>query len=179
MRSPLIAAVAVLLLATPAVILVAPGVAQAQLSTWITDSRTGCRVWDQVPQPSETVTWSGACPNGVAEGNGVLQWYESGRPGDRYEGEMHGGKQSGHAVITSNTGLRYDGEFRDGNMNGYGTFTYPSGDRFEGEWRNGKPNGLGKFISVVNGTFYGNWTDGCFKDGDRKAAVGVPASACK
>jgi hypothetical protein len=48
----------------------------------------------------------------------------------------------------------------------------------EGEWHGGKPNGLGKFVTAASGTFYGTWTDGCFKDGNRRAAVGVSRSTC-
>jgi len=155
-----------------------PGVARAQLSTWSTDQKTGCRVWNLAPQQAETVTWSGACKNGVGQGEGVLQWYESGKPGDRYEGELRDGKQTGHGTITSVDGRSYDGSFRDGNMNGHGVFTYPNGDRYDGEWRNGRPNGIGRFVNAINGTLEGNWVNGCLTQGDKRAAVAVAPSSC-
>jgi len=171
MRIPAIFAAGVLLLA-------APGLAQAQMSTWSTDARTGCKIWNLVPQVDETMTWTGACKDGVAAGTGVLQWFEGGRLGDRYEGELVDGKQSGHGVIVSVDGRRYDGNFRDGTMSGHGVYSYPSGERYDGEWRDGKPNGLGRFISPVNGTVEGNWTNGCFKNEKVRLAVGVLPSTC-
>ena len=63
-----------------------PAVAQADQAPprWIADAGTGCKLWDPAPLPQETVRWSGACEGGLATGNGTVQWYENGRPGDRY-----------------------------------------------------------------------------------------------
>jgi hypothetical protein len=177
MRIPVMIAVGVLLASTPALVST-PALAQTQLSTWSVDQRTGCKVWNIAPQVNETISWSGACRNGVGEGRGVLQWFEGGQPGDRYEGELHDGKQTGHGVITSADGRSYDGDFRDGTMSGHGLYTDTSGDRYDGEWRNGKPNGVGRFVSAMRGTFDGYWTNGCFKDGTRRAAVIVALSTC-
>jgi hypothetical protein len=47
---------------------------------WVTDSKAGCRVWNPAPKPNENVTWSGACENGYAQGQGVEQWYSDGKP---------------------------------------------------------------------------------------------------
>jgi hypothetical protein len=171
MRIPVIIAVGVLLVSTPAL-------AQTQLSTWSVDAHTGCKLWNIAPLPNETMTWSGACRNGLGQGQGVLQWFEAGRPGDRYEGELRDGKQTGHGVITSTDGRRYEGDFRDGTMSGNGTYSSPNGDHYDGEWRSGKPNGVGRFVSVVGGTYDGFWTNGCFKDGARRAAVIVALSSC-
>src|SRR5690348_2060240 len=42
---------------------------------WMADLRTGCRVWNEVPQPDEKVTWSGPCgPDGVATGFGIREF---------------------------------------------------------------------------------------------------------
>ena len=60
--------------------------AQAAQEGWIADSKTGCKVWDPMPQQNETVSWSGSCKNGLAQGRGVLQWYADGKPtGDTYQ----------------------------------------------------------------------------------------------
>jgi len=39
---------------------------------WIADSH-GCKVANTFPRPGETITWSGSCSNGYADGDGVLQ----------------------------------------------------------------------------------------------------------
>ena|ERR1700722_15492291 len=171
MRLPVMAAFGALLLA-------APGAARAQLGDWTTDANTKCRIWNMAPAPNETVTWTGTCDNGVAQGTGILQWFEGGRLGDRFEGALRDGKPMGHGVVTSIDGTRYDGDFRDGTMNGHGNLTLPNGDHYDGDWRNGKPNGVGRFVSLINGTFDGNWHDGCFSNGKKHAAVGVSQKAC-
>ncbi|MGA3399613.1 MAG: hypothetical protein ABSC95_10365 [Acetobacteraceae bacterium] len=106
------------------------------------------------PQPTESITWSGGCVNGVAQGRGVLQWFENGRPSEHYEGELRGGQMNGHGILTPGNGGRYEGEFRDGKANGFGQWT------------------------TARGSFSGLWTNGCFNDGTRRAWVGTDASAC-
>lgn len=83
---------------------------------WIAASGTGCKIWNPAPQPDETVTWSGGCKNGFADGDGTLQWFEQGKPDVRFEGGYQGGKR-----------------------NGYGVLIDPNGNRVAGEWRNDEP----------------------------------------
>src|SRR5208282_1753919 len=40
---------------------------------WITDSH-GCKVWDSLPSANESVSWSGPCKDGYADGEGTLAW---------------------------------------------------------------------------------------------------------
>jgi hypothetical protein len=46
---------------------------------WSIDSQSGCALWNRMPQRDESVTWSGACVNGLASGPGVAQWYKNGQ----------------------------------------------------------------------------------------------------
>jgi hypothetical protein len=85
---------------------------QAQ-SGWIADRKTGCKIWNAEPQQDESVTWSGPCKNGLAEGHGTLQWFEHGQPDARYEGEYQGGQRNGYGVETEANGTQFKGEFRD------------------------------------------------------------------
>src|SRR5262249_3461602 len=62
---------------------------------WLLDTQKGCRLWDWHPEPEDTATWTGACPGGRKEGRGVVQWYEHGRPIDRFEGAFRRGKRAG------------------------------------------------------------------------------------
>ena len=41
---------------------------------WVADARTGCRIWDPRSDPSDTVTWTGQCVDGRAEGSGTSEW---------------------------------------------------------------------------------------------------------
>jgi hypothetical protein len=36
--------------------------------TFVADPNNGCKVWNTHPLPDETVSWSGACVNGLAQG---------------------------------------------------------------------------------------------------------------
>jgi hypothetical protein len=80
---------------------------------WIADSRTGCKVWNPAPQARETIHWSGRCKGGYAQGRGTLQWFENGKPGDRYDGEYEAGKRSGHGVVVERNGTRIEGDWRN------------------------------------------------------------------
>lgn len=91
-------------------------VAQAQSGkspSWIADSKTGCKVWNPSPEARETIRWSGACEGGYAQGKGTLQFFENGKPGDRFEGEYQAGKRNGHGVVTMSNGTRIEGDWRN------------------------------------------------------------------
>jgi len=143
------------LIAAALVLATVPAAAQVRQPGWIADARTGCRVWNATPRPNQTVSWSGGCQNEIAQGRGVLQWFVNNRPTDRYDGELVGGKLDGRGAYVSADGFRYDGAWRDGIANGTGELTTKSG------------------------TFNGTWTNGCFRDGNRRAWVGVAASSCQ
>jgi MORN repeat len=157
-------------------VLAAPIAARcAETGAWILDTGGGCKVWNPHPQPNETIRWTGACPNGMAQGHGAAQWFRGSLPFETDEGEWREGRQSGFGTQVWPTG-RYDGELADGEPNGHGTLIV-QGVRYEGELRNGKPNGVGTLVNV-SGSFRGIWKDGCLLDTRQKAAFGVPLSAC-
>jgi len=201
-----------------------PAWAQSAKSGWIADPKTGCKVWNPYPQPNEGISWSGACKNGLAQGQGVLQWLQNGKPAGRYEGEYRDGKVNLRGTFIWPDGGRYVGEWRDNQRNGDGTQTWANGDHYEGEYRNDALQGLGTYtwddgsryvgewrqnmqsgrgaqtwpdgghyegeyrddrahgqghyVNAKGETFDGNWVNGCFQDGNRKAAVGVAAASC-
>ena len=127
--------------------------AQPLRPDWVVDPTTRCRAWNPNPQGNETITWSGACRDGLAEGHGVLQWFHNRRPAARYEGELRGGKE-----------------------NGYGALTKPQ-VRYEGEFRDGKAHGLGHYVAPGY-NLTGIWIDGCFREGNRIIGIGRDASSC-
>jgi len=187
-----------------AILLVAgPVLAQApNPDSWIEDGKTGCKIRNPAPQPRESVTWSGACPNGIAEGTGVLQWFDDDRPTDRYEGEMRDGWENGRGIATSNViADRYEGDWRDGWRHGQGIYSFDNGDRYEGEWFEGmrtgrgtmvwadssryegqwldsKPNGQGTYTDTGDAVYAGTWSSGCFREDGRKMAVGTTLKEC-
>lgn len=147
----------------------------ASAGEWVADAKSGCRVWDPNPQLEESVNWSGSCANGRAEGPGTVQWSKGDVPFESDQGEWHDGRQVDKGT-QSWPGGRYEGELADGEPNGHGVLTVQK-QRYEGEFRDGKPNGAGTLTAgseMVSGT----WKDGCLQ-GQRKASIGVPLSACR
>ena len=185
-----------------ALLLCGPALAQELEAGWSKDATTGCRVWNPYPRPNETVSWSGSCSYGFANGRGVLQWFLNGKLLERDEGELLTGKANGDFVTTQADGSRYEGQRRDSERNGRGTITFAGGDRYEGEWRrdkfdgqgtyiwqsgtryegewrDGKPNGRGKATYAWDGSVYeGIWTNGCFRQGGRRWALAATPEEC-
>lgn len=147
----------------------------ADAGAWILDSSSGCQVWNPHPQPGETVQWFGACVSGFANGRGTAQWSKNSIPFEADEGEWRMGRQAGYGTQVWPTG-RYEGELLDGEPHGRGVLILDR-LRYEGEFRSGKPNGTGTLFRG-NESFRGAWTDGCFREGSRKIAFGVPLAAC-
>ena len=161
------------------------------------ENNPSCSVWNAYPNPSETVTWSGACVDGKVQGRGVAVWAN----GDRYEGEYRDGKRHGRGVYVTANGGRYEGEFRDGKFHGRGVMVGASGDRYEGDWKDGKEhgrgvlvfangdryegdfrddkaNGSGTYLTRYGHSFSGYWTNGCFKRGEVRAWIGTSKEDC-
>jgi hypothetical protein len=127
------------------------------LPGWIADAQSGCRVWNALPRPDENVTWSGGCADGIASGQGVLQWFTSGQPADRYEGTYRNGQENGRGVFLWANGQRYEGEWRDGERSGQGTYVWPNGDSYDGEWQDGRRAGHGVYVWGTGERYEGEW----------------------
>jgi hypothetical protein len=84
--------------------------------------------------------------------------------GNRYEGELYGGRRQGKGVFTFANGARCEGQFKNDFLEGNGICVFPSGNRYEGEFRNGKRAGRGVFIykngSRCQGTFQNDALNG-------------------
>ena len=169
-------AAALLFCAMPAL---GPALAQAPFPPgWSAAVRTGCRVWNPAPQPTQSVSWTGECNDGYAEGSGVAQWLVSGVPSERYVGRMARGKPDGSGSKTYADGRRYQGEFVEGERSGKGTFSFPDKAQYSGEWRHDKPDGYGVFV-VGDQTFKGTWRAGCLRDGQRLTWLETTQKECE
>jgi hypothetical protein len=153
---------------------IAIAVSSVQAGTWVVDPRAGCQIWNPNPQLEETVSWSGSCLNGRAEGHGIAQWFKEGRPSETDEGDWREGRQV-KGTQSWATG-RYEGDLADGEPSGHGILTVQK-LRYEGAFRDGRPNGTGS-LTAGGETVSGTWKDGCLQ-GPRKASIGVPLSACR
>lgn len=111
----------------------------------------------------------------VANGHGVIFFLN----GIRIEGEFHDSSVDGHAVKTFADGTRLEGEFRNGLASGRGVENFPDGGHFEGLFREDVPNGRGIYTTAGGDRYEGRWSNGCFKGGDRQAAVNQELASCR
>ena len=133
---------------------------------WRPTISNGCLVWDALPQPDETVTWSGACVDGKASGRGteVFRYRDHGVwKEERYVGDMRGGKLNGRGTLTYDNGDRYEGDFVDAKRVGHGTYTHANGDRYEGDFREDQRTGRGSFTYHNGGRYEGEFVNGRFQ----------------
>lgn len=142
---------------------------------FVADPVSGCQVFNPHPTPGESVSWTGECVNGLAQGHGNLRWLRSTTVIETDEGQWNQGRQSGRGRQAWGSGS-YEGELLNGEPSGHGIMNLLRG-RYEGEFRNGKPNGMGT-ATTLEGVFQGIWKDGCLADGKRKLAFGVSSSNC-
>jgi len=119
---------------------------------FIADKNTGCKVWNPRSVPNETITWSGQCVNGIAQGKGTLQWYIDGVEEAKYEGELVDGKHTGKGKFTWASGNFYEGDFVDNKVTGKGKLTWAN-SRYQGDFVDGKCAGKGK-LTWANGNIY-------------------------
>jgi hypothetical protein len=96
----------------------------------------------------------------------------------RYEGQWKAGKKNGRGILVTPDGTRIEGEFKDDAVDGFALFVLRDGRRFEGMIHDHVPNGPGTLIEPGGATYAGNWVNGCFKDGNRKAAFAVDPATC-
>lgn len=118
-----------------ALLLGACAVAPAQ----IIDAGNGCAVHNPNPKPGESISWSGGCRDGFANGPGTIQWFLDGRPNGQFEGTLVGGRIEGEGVAHYPSGNRYAGTFLGGRPNGPGTLYFADGRRIDAHWLDGKP----------------------------------------
>jgi hypothetical protein len=149
-------AIALGVLLAGACVLPAAATAQAVNPGWIADSKTGCKVANPKPIPSESISWSGRCVNGIADGPGVLQWFVEGKLYNRKEGEFRAGRLNGKGKSSFN-GMTYEGTWRDGVYDGQGTFTWPNGNRYSGGFKDGEFSGRGVLTSSDGSRYEGDW----------------------
>ena len=96
---------------------------------WVTDSKTECKVWDPAPDPSQSITWSGKCENGIANGEGVVTWYgKNNEILTTLKGVLQEGRCQGECLMNIGNGanaFRYTGEMEDNERDGFGVFIWP------------------------------------------------------
>ncbi|WP_295385465.1 hypothetical protein [uncultured Thiodictyon sp.] len=116
---------------------------------------------------NETISWSGGCnASGIAEGSGTLQWYENGKPGQKFIGEVKNGQYHyGESILSD--GETYKGGFLDGKRHGQGVASWPRDNsdekggwkKYSGNFRNGSKEGYGEAVTWNGDTYKGTWSN--------------------
>ncbi len=119
------------------------------------ETLSGCKVWVEV-EGSTSVSWSGDCVNGLAEGYGVRKVSEKGKLVSEYTGYMVKGKREGEGHCVWYTGAS------DGQKLILWTMGVKKNNaEYQGSWKEDKFDGKGVFDSG-NGQKYVSyyWEDG-------------------
>lgn len=124
------------------------GTASAADEVFLGDKNSGCKVYKPNTKANESVTWSGKCVNGFADGSGTAQWFSDGKPSVTFAGTFQGGRLQGRGVMTASGGDRYEGDYRDGKREGRGVYRIANGDRYEGEYKNNLRHGKGVLVDA-------------------------------
>lgn len=151
----------------------------AGASCWMEiTGRPGCHVWNAGYAVGATVTWSGECSGGLAQGAGSLTWvWDSNEQVGT--GQLVDGKQNGHWVLRYADGNVEEGPFVDGEENGHWVLrSAASGNVYEGpivagvqngHWVHRRANGDVWEGPYVAGEWHGHWVfrnaDGSVSDG--------------
>lgn len=145
---------------------------------WVVDPATGCHARAEGAPPQVSMSWTGPCVNGRAQGTGKLSWFLGGQLRDTYDGEYRDGMMNGRGTLASVDGGRYEGQFRNDRPEGRGVRSWSDGTRYDGEFKAGEPDGMGTYWGPVEGkpgewhAYKGQWRQGCFASPPYFAAIG-------
>ena len=162
---------------------------------WLKDG--DCSLFGADASPGDTVSWTGSCPDGLADGLGTATFIHNGQnqsftgsfsrgflqdghvisrwgQGWSYVGETVAGRFKGQGILTTDAGDRFEGQWRDGKMNGFGVLLRANGERYSGEWKDDKANGRGDLRRADGSQVSGLFTDGKLApDGKDNATVAL------
>ena len=124
---------------------------------WFADPKSGCRIWDDTPQPLQSIKFEGTCIKKLAHGQGKVFFYQNGVADQTWDANWVNGKAVGKLTITYDDNSKYYGELLNGKKNGQGSATYANGDKYDGEFRNGKFNGNGNFYKADGWRYSGGF----------------------
>ena len=96
---------------------------------WVNDQQD-CK-HANVGKPGSSVSWTGGCVDGLAEGEGTQQWSLNGAETTAYVGAMARGLRHGQGTLSLERGGGMEGNFVNGRLAGAYVFIKPNGERSE------------------------------------------------
>lgn len=131
-----------------------------------------CLVIQHNPVPKTTVTWSGPCKDGYAEGTGTLTWFVNAKFSASYEGGVVRGLPHGEGYFQQVDGTQYEGGMRNGDPHGRGTMVRIDRTRYDGQWKDGNRDGAGTQTFALGGRYQGQWKDNMFHGQGKASYIG-------
>ena len=135
------------------------------------DSRPKCYVWRQSLKRDESVTWTGSCADGRADGLGVLKlsWKGTAFRVVAVEGTgiLRNGRMEGRWIERFVRGTVWEGLYLEGKRHGRWVERHPSGTVHEGPYVEGKRHGRWVSCFSGEGAWIEIWGDGTVVDGFR------------
>ena len=121
-------------------------------------NQPGCYVWISRFQADETVTWTEACAEGLAQGTGTLtEVWDGGKKRKEQTGSIVAGKALGRWVYRDHDGAVSEGSYKEGMRHGQWVERLADGGVQEGPYEAGKRQGkwVLRFASgtVMEGSF--------------------------
>jgi hypothetical protein len=141
----------------------ASSAAQGAAAQSLIADKNGCQTANPHPAPNQSISWSGACKDGLLSGPGVLQRLQDGVVEASYQGSFWQGQLSGSGSATLRDGARYTGNFINNEFAGEGTMVWPSGDRYQGHWTAGKRTGHGELTRTSGEHYEGGFFNGLYE----------------
>lgn len=138
-----------------------PGAALAD-GRWQVTALDGCYIWNPMAHAGDVVTWSGACVEGKATGQGsmAIRYTEGGTAREiRYDGRLFAGLADGRGRLALPDGSAYDGAWRAGHKQGQGSELFANGDRYDGGWEQDRMQGRGVLIYANGERYEGDFVD--------------------
>ena len=139
----------------------------------------GCYVRNPSLAPDATVTWTGECSAGRAEGEGTLKWvWEDGEKTSESTGSLTDGRKHGQWVLRLWDGNVAEGPYVNGKEHGQWVLRSESGEVQKGPYVEGKQQGQWVWQSptgavwegpLVDGKRHGFWME---RDGDGGSRAG-------
>ena len=115
-----------------------------------------CSVWNRSLEPGATVTWTGECSQGRAQGEGTLKWvWEGGERTSESTGSLQDGKRHDRWLVQEADGDVWEGPYVEGERHGDWVWRTVDGNVWEGPYVRGK----------LQGHWVGRYTDGSVHEG--------------
>ena len=97
----------------------------------------GCYVWNSSLATGASVTWTGECVGGLAQGTGTLTWISDGNQ-QTNTGRLQDGRMTGSWVVRYADGNLAEGPIVDGRPNGNWVLRYADGGVVDVRYVNGE-----------------------------------------